>query len=232
MLFLADATNLFSVGGVSLSRVGLFLVQAFVISLTGVMAPGPMSATTLTLGARSRHAGGWIAVGHGIVEFPLMIGILAGAGRFFENPTFQIVVSFLGGGFLVWTAWKGIGRGRSDTKANSKSLRHNPVFTGILLSITNPYFLLWWATVGLGLIQTAQNLGMTAFVLFTLIHWMCDLVWLEAMSWSCFHGSLLLGERVQLWVLRIGSGAIAVFGVHFILQGVWKLVYVYSKGWA
>jgi len=55
--------------------VGVFLLEAALISLSGVLAPGPMTAVTVGEGTRSPHAGAWIAVGHGIIEIPLMIGV-------------------------------------------------------------------------------------------------------------------------------------------------------------
>ena len=59
-----------------------FLLTATAISLSGVLAPGPMTAATLAAGTRSRHAGAIIALGHGVVEFPLMLVIIAGREGF------------------------------------------------------------------------------------------------------------------------------------------------------
>ncbi len=50
----------------------LFLASVVVISLSGVLMPGPLFAVTLKKAAKSKVAGALIAVGHGIVEFPLM----------------------------------------------------------------------------------------------------------------------------------------------------------------
>jgi len=55
-----------------------FLLEAVLISLSGVMAPGPMTAAAVGMGSKSPHAGAFLAVGHGIVEFPLMVAILYG----------------------------------------------------------------------------------------------------------------------------------------------------------
>lgn len=57
-----------------------FLIGAVFISLTGVMAPGPVTAVTIGEGSKSPHAGAFVAIGHGIVEFPLMIAIFYGFG--------------------------------------------------------------------------------------------------------------------------------------------------------
>ena len=62
-----------------------FLAQVLVISCSGAMQPGPVTATAIAMGARSRYAGSLLAVGHGIIEFPLMVVIILGMGKFFEN---------------------------------------------------------------------------------------------------------------------------------------------------
>jgi len=78
-----------------------FLFQVSVISLSGVMAPGPVTAAAIAIGARSRHAGALIAFGHGAVELPLIILIVFGAGRLLKLPAAQIVIGLAGGAFLL-----------------------------------------------------------------------------------------------------------------------------------
>ena len=56
----------------------LFLFEAVLISLSGVMAPGPMTAFAVGKGSESPHAGALIAIGHGIVEVSLMISVFYG----------------------------------------------------------------------------------------------------------------------------------------------------------
>ena len=51
----------------------LFLIQVFVISFSGAAQPGPVTATAIALGSRDRYAGLLLALGHGIIEFPLML---------------------------------------------------------------------------------------------------------------------------------------------------------------
>ena len=79
----------------------LFLFQVFVISLSGVMAPGPVTAAAIGMGTRSRFAGSLIAIGHGVVEFPLIILIVLGAGRVLKLPAAQIGIGLAGGIILM-----------------------------------------------------------------------------------------------------------------------------------
>jgi len=141
----------------------VFMVQVVGISLSGVMAPGPMTTATIAAGTRSRHAGGLIALGHALVEFPLMFGILLGMDRLLESETTKIIIGLAGGAFLLWMGGqmlRNLNKGNNDiTQSNSR----NPFWIGVILSATNPYFLLWWATVGLALAKDARNLSTTVF---------------------------------------------------------------------
>ena len=197
------------------SDVLLFLLQALLISLSGVLAPGPVTAATLAAGTRSRHAGALVAVGHGIVEFPLMFLIMAGMGVIFEYVSVRIGIGLVGGAFLVFM---GVGMLRSSAEAPEAAAEpatRGPIWTGVILSAGNPYFLLWWATVGLALATRALKLGVLAFGLFAVVHWLCDLVWLEALSLASFKGSKLLGERMQRIVLVVCGAALLVIGARF-----------------
>jgi threonine/homoserine/homoserine lactone efflux protein len=193
-----------------------FLSKVFVISLSGVMAPGPVTAAAIAMGARSQHAGALIAIGHGIIEFPLMILIMLGMDKILKSTSTQIVIGLAGGTFLLIMAIRMLRSLKATENQKSKAAKSGPVVTGVILSAGNPYFLLWWATVGLTLATTATQLGIWAFVLFAVLHWLCDLVWLEVLSWASFKGSVLLGARSQRIVLLICSVALLVFGLFFV----------------
>jgi threonine/homoserine/homoserine lactone efflux protein len=201
----------------------LFLSNVLVISLSGALAPGPVTAAAVGMGARRRFAGTLMALGHGIVEFPLMVLLIFGVGRLVTLPAVSIAIGLIGGGFLILMGVQ-MGRGLRKVEAQAGPItRSGPLATGILLSAGNPYFLIWWATVGLTLITTATGLGVWAFVLFALTHWSCDLVWLTALSWASFKGSVLLGPKSQRVVLAVCAAAMFGFGVYFIVLQIFRL---------
>ena len=202
----------------------LFLVQVFTISLSGVMAPGPVTAAAIGMGARSRYAGMLLAIGHGIIEFPLMILIVLGMGRILKLPTAQIVIGLAGGAFLLMMAVGMLKSLRSAEIQETKGAKHKPMLAGIILSATNPYFLFWWATVGLALATTATGMGIWAFALFAVIHWLCDFIWLGALSWASFKGTGLFGSRSQQIVLMICAVALFFFGLFFIYNAASALI--------
>jgi threonine/homoserine/homoserine lactone efflux protein len=195
-----------------------FLTQVLIISCSGAMQPGPVTATVITMGARNRYAGTLMAVGHGIIEFPLMVVIVLGVGRYFEMPKVQIAIGLAGGIFLILMGIQSLLSLNAEANVESKSLGSRPVLAGIILSAGNPYFLLWWATVGLALATQATKWGIWAFALFALTHWSVDLVWLQILSWASFKGSTLLGPRVLRVVLIFCSAALFGFGLFFIYR--------------
>jgi threonine/homoserine/homoserine lactone efflux protein len=202
----------------------LFLSNVLVISLTGALAPGPVTAAAIGMGSSSRWAGTFMALGHGIVEFPLMLLLLLGVGRLFKRPAMSILIGLAGGGFLVFLA-VGMFQGLGDSgPAQVQATGSSPLAAGVFLSAGNPYFLVWWATVGLTLITTARNtFGLWAFGLMALVHWSCDLIWLTILSWASFKGSLLFGPTGQQAVLAVCAAAMLGFGVYFIVLQVARL---------
>jgi threonine/homoserine/homoserine lactone efflux protein len=185
-----------------------------------VLSPGPVTAAAIATGQRSRHAGALLAVGHGILEFPLMILIMLGMGKLLKLAYMQIGIGLAGGAVLLIMAVQ-MFRGLNAAQApQEQQVKGGAIFTGFILSASNPYFLLWWATVGLALATTARGLGIWAFAMFAIVHWLCDIVWLEVLSLTSFKGTMLLGGRGQKTVLAVCSGAMFFFGVFFIYKAV------------
>lgn len=193
-----------------------FLFQVVLISMSGVLQPGPVTAATVSLAAKDKYAGLWVAVGHGIVEFPLMILIVCGMDIILKSQVTQMVISLVGGALLLFMAYQtkvSIAKLSEEQKVRSN---HRPILTGVLLTASNPYFLLWWATVGLAMATAASKFGVWAFVMFAIVHWLCDCTWLLILSMAGFHGSRLMGVKLEKTVLIICGVALFFFGVYFI----------------
>jgi threonine/homoserine/homoserine lactone efflux protein len=198
--------------------------MAIGISLSGVMAPGPITAATLAAGTRSKHAGTLIALGHGIVEFPLMIFIMAGMSTLLKSEPVKISIGLVGGLILLHMGTYMLRNINKSSDPTEKYAQMKPLWIGIILSGGNPYFIIWWASVGLNLTIKAMELGILAFALFALVHWLCDLVWLEALSLAGHKGAKVLSQRTQRIVLGICSLVLLVFGILFIYDAAKNLV--------
>lgn len=203
-----------------------FLIEAVLISLSGVIAPGPVTAVCVGHGSKSPHAGVAIAVGHGIVEFPLIFGLYLGVGAVLGLPIVATVVGVLGGVVLLWMG-AGLLRGAraqvADDSAPMPMDQSSPLVAGLVLSAANPYLLVWWATVGTVLIMRAGEFGVLAVVVLAVAHWTCDLVWCYLLSATAFRGGQLLGYRFQKILFGVCGVFLLFVGVRFLADAAPKI---------
>mgnify|MGYP005848483233 CR=1 FL=1 len=201
---------------------GLILTTV-VITLSGAMAPGPITAAALAAGSRSRHAGAVIGLGHIAVELPLLALLLAGLAPFLQSAAVQSVIGLAGGLFLVLMGAMLLTSARKAQPCSGAAVERHPFWTGVVLSGANPYFLVWWATVGLSLASQAMTSGMLALGLFALIHWLCDLGWLEMLSLAGFKGSERFGGRSRQVLAGACAAALIGFGMKFAWDAAMSL---------
>jgi threonine/homoserine/homoserine lactone efflux protein len=199
---------------------------AFAIGLTGAMTPG--SYLTLTI-ARTMRNGRLSAmlmlVGHALVEALLLVGFAFGLQAFLRQPAVSRVFSLAGGTFLIWMAADllvGIAKGRinADFHAAEKPSRLGPVAQGAVVSLSNPYWLLWWVTIGAALASQGLAYGPAGVASFYIGHELADVVWYGALIMAVSKGRHLLSDRVY----RAVMGALAVFllllGARFAWVGI------------
>ena len=199
------------------------LVSIIVISFSGVMMPGPMFAVTLAKSYRSPWAGVKISLGHAVIEVPLILLIYFGFAQFFQHHITQLVLSTLGGGMIIWL---GIAmfRARTEVVQQGKDLSYNAFVAGIVTSGLNPFFLLWWATIGSMLIMKFLDFGIAGLGVFTVTHWLCDLAWLSLVSVVVYRTRSLWGLKFQEWLFIACSLLLVGFGAWFLVSGVLAVV--------
>lgn len=195
------------------------LASVVVISLSGVMLPGIMTAITIAKGYKSPWAGTYVALGHAVIELPLILLIYVGFGQFFQNTTVQLVMSILGGGMVIWL---GINMfcARNEVTQQGKDLPYSAFTAGIFTSGLNPFFWIWWATAGIMLVMKFRNFGTTGLIAFILVHWMCDLVWFSIISFFIYHTQTLWGR----WARKVQEGIFIACSLLLIGFGGWFLV--------
>ena len=200
-----------------------FLAEAMVISLSGVMSPGPITAVAVGRGAQSPYAGILVALGHGLVEFPLIAVVGWGFGTLLEAPGVRTGIALVGGIVLLIM---GIGMLRNRQRAGpiQESGDRQPLVAGLLLSAGNPFFLIWWATVGAALIGRALQFGAWGPLVLGAAHWSVDLTWLAFLSALSYRGRRTFGPRFQETVLALCGAFLVLFGAKYIWEAVSAVV--------
>ena len=195
------------------------LLEAVVISLSGVMAPGPITTVTVGKGSTSPHAGALVAIGHGIVEFPLMMLIFHGFGSVLNLPYVRAAIALVGGLFLVVMSLD-MFRGVKRVDIGPDSNPHSPLVAGVLLTIANPYFLIWWATVGASLILRSAAFGVGAVLVFAICHWLCDFLWCYFLSALSFKGGRFFGRAFQKVVFAVCGVLLLFYGAGLVADAL------------
>jgi len=185
---------------------------------------GPPGAAQLVRGAL---AGPLIVLGHGILEVCLVVAVVLGLGKLLVRDAVVGWIGVAGGAVLVWMAWGMLRsvRGLSlSTAADRRGRRRHPVLAGILTSLANPYWAVWWATIGLGYIALALKVGTVGLVAFYCGHILSDLVWYGAISGSLVLGHRLLTDRAYRGLVAACAVFLFGFGLYFGFAGVRTLV--------
>jgi len=199
------------------TSLGVFLLSAAGISLTGVMFPGPVTAVTVAKGYSHKHAGASIAVGHAAVEIPLIAAIYLGLSHFMNSARVMDIIYVVGGLMLFYLGFR-MFRNIGDRPGEIGGLPGNSVVAGIVITGTNSAFYMWWVTLGVALVVGAAKYGLVGLLLFAAVHWLCDLAWLEVLSVSTFKSRNWWTYGVQRVVFRLCALVLVGFGMWFFVS--------------
>ena len=198
-----------------------FAVAVMVISISGVMSPGPLFAANVAYGLREGTKTGLkMACGHTVVELPLVILLGIGALSFATIPQFRGIIAFFGAISLFVFAGIQI---RSVLKKPTVVFegKHGPFLAGIMLSALNPFFLTWWFTIGFKLILDALVIGsfVGIGIMFMFHIWM-DYAWLCTVSFLSSKGKKILSNKNYIMFMITVSGVLVYFGVVFVKEAL------------
>ncbi|MFP3870256.1 MAG: LysE family transporter [Syntrophobacteria bacterium] len=200
---------------------------SFILALSGALMPGPLLTVTLSESAtRGPSAGPLIVLGHGLLELLLVLLLLVGLAPVLRNESVVGSIGIAGALVLIWMA---VGMIRTlpslslQGVTTSTSSTH-PVWAGVLMSVANPYWTIWWATIGLGYTLYSWKVGLWGVVAFFLGHISADLAWYAAVSLVVARGRRFMSDRVYRGLIACCAVALLGFGIYFGLFGVQRLI--------
>jgi threonine/homoserine/homoserine lactone efflux protein len=204
-------------------------LQIVLVSASGVLTPGPLFFANIAL---SKYGGFWsgikIAIGHTMVELPVIILYSLPLIAFtYPNSNFNIfkIISIIGGTSLIIFGIFYVVRilSKNDSlKATVKPSRiENPILAGILFTGVNPFFYLWWFSVGVKLISDSlQLLGYPLGIVFLFfVHIWMDYAWLGISSFIASRGIRIIGSQYHKLVIILLALPLFYYGINFILAG-------------
>jgi threonine/homoserine/homoserine lactone efflux protein len=139
-----------------------------------------------------------------------------------QSKAAQVGIGLVGGALL---AYMGVDMIRSSAKNkltvqmdSDKTGSGSMIVYGAVLSAANPYFLLWWAIVGLGFImQSYQSMGWMGAGIYYLGHIAADFGWYGLISTVVGKTRKFIKERPYRVIIIVLGGMLIFFGIKFII---------------
>ena len=207
----------------------MLFLSSMAIAFSGAVMPGPL----LTYTIRQAFAGGvksglTIMIGHAALELLLVVLIFLGFDIILQSPIAQTVIGIVGGALLMYmgvTMVLGAVKNTVKIELNGASSSGGMVVSGFVISAMNPYFLLWWAIIGLGFLLSAyQGYGFLGAGVWFIGHIATDFLWYGFIA-------LLIGKTrkfIPAKVYRVIIGALGAmliyFGASFLINAVQSLL--------
>jgi len=222
----------------SLLPLASIFITAFVVGLSGALMPGPLLVVTVTCSARHGTKGGlWAVAGHGLLEAVLVAILASGLGAFLRAEAVAGTIALAGGAWLAWmgvgivrhgrcgdvtlTAVRSCAEGEARAAADARSAAwFEGLGGGIAASLSNPYWVLWWSTVGAAYVALALRQGLAAVPLFLGGHILADLGWYGAVAWAVARGRRLVRAEVYRRFLVALGLFVVILAIYFVITGV------------
>jgi len=202
------------------------------------MMPGPLLAVTIRhASTRGFSAAPLLVLGHAILEAALVCLLLFGLMEWIRGDEAIIAIALLGSAMLLRMA-AGMARevptlhldaatcgsqggGRNGGKGSGGA---RPVIDGILTSASNPYWSLWWATIGLGYLLLSRGQGWRGVLAFFSGHILSDAAWYLFVGAGISAGRGWFTDRVYRGVVAACAAFLVFFALTFGYLGVSRLV--------
>lgn len=216
--------------------IGSLIATAFVVGLSGAMAPGSLLVVVVTETVRKGFWAGPVAVlGHAVMEVVMVVLLALGLGQILSYHTALGITGLLGGLMLFWFGWGTFKTARSaslnldgaanpassgGTRTSRKGLFSTAV-AGMAASISNPYWILWWATIGAAYVASGMaSHGPAGPATFLTGHLAADMAWYAFVSFALSTGARFLSDRVYRGVLYVCGAFLFLFGAYFLKLGL------------
>jgi threonine/homoserine/homoserine lactone efflux protein len=200
-----------------------FIATVVVVTASGALAPGPAFFANIAQGTKSGAKGGLaFSVGHTIFEFSLVMLLAFTLQAVVNEPLIKLVVGVAGGTALLVFGFLQIREAftlKSNVSNVEKIPSKNPLLLGVVFTGLNPYFIIWWLTAGMPLIENALNLASFAGVLIMYVsHVWMDYAWITGTAYLAKKGTNLAGKKGYKILIGIFGLVLIFFGLYFLMS--------------
>ncbi len=202
---------------------GAVFATSLLLAFSGAMMPGPLLTATISESARrGALTGPLLILGHSILELAMVAALLFGLAPVLASDAVFAAIA-LAGAVVLFVMAAGMFRSLPALRIAWEERRSSsgPLLSaGILLSLSNPYWTIWWATIGLGYLLTCRSLGGAGVAAFFLGHVAGDFLWYSAVSLLVSRGRRLLSDRIYRGLIGLCASFLVGFACYFGYAGI------------
>ena len=199
---------------------------SWIVGLSGAVSPGPLLAYDIKESLRiGPWAGPAISLGHSILELGVVALLYFGAATILDSDVAQICISIIGGAVLIFMAATFIRNSSKHSEINTipnKSYfdKMGPVIGGVIVTVSNPYWSVWWVTVGLAYLIWSQEYGLVGVACFYFGHILADFAWFSLVSIIIASGRKLIVGKIYKIILVLFGVGMGGMGIYFFIRGI------------
>ncbi len=205
---------------------------AYVVALSGALMPGPLMTVIIRESLRQGWRSGFlISAGHGLAEIALLAMFGLGLNRLLRLQWTSAAIGIVGGLVLLYMGWEichSVLKGTPEFDFNQPpagsaqpagAFQLSPVRSGLIASVANPYWVLWWFTIGILYVTQALHAGILGLGIFYAGHFLADLSWFMFIAIATATGKRFLSPIAYQGILTVCGAFLVVLAAYFIYQG-------------
>ncbi len=202
-----------------------FAATVILLTASGALAPGPLFFVTISHGAKSGAKSGLMfSIAHTLIEFTLVMLLACGLLTVRNEPIVKLTVGVAGGMvLLVFGAMqiRGSLTSKSDETKSGEVETRNLLLIGLAFTGLNPFFIVWWLTVGANLILLSLEFASLAGVVFMYIcHVWMDYAWLTSVAHFSKMGTNVVGFKWYRLIMAVFGAVLIYFGLTFLINSL------------
>ncbi len=189
---------------------------SFFVAFSGALSPGPLLAVTIVETYKNGVKTGPLLIsGHAFLEFLLISIFFTGITQFLKNQlVFKIVASF-GCLVLIYIGFSMIIKKKEKKEKNKNFKNYSLPLKGIISSLSNPYWFLWWLTIGLTYFTISLKFGVKGIFIFFIGHIFADFLWYSFVSFALWKNKKFMRENI--YVILCNICGVFLMGFSFFL---------------
>lgn len=207
-------------------------IGSMVVAFSGALVPGPMLTLVISSVAKK---GFWtsffIVLGHSLLELIVLVCFLFGVLKFLSDPLIAKIIGILGGVFLLYMGidiiisifrkkfaidFKSVLKQKTINRKSTAAL----VFQGILISLMNPYWFIWWISIGAAFLLKSMEFNFAGVSTFYIGHISADFIWYLFIGFLVNTGRRFFNQKVYNGILISCSIFLFYLGIKFIIEAI------------